>query len=240
MPRRPRTVNANRVGPRRRSSRDTAAYPLGDRADGTVQERRRNVAAVRRATPQKPVSGRRSSGIGALPSLRWGFRGSCEKSRKLPLYKRFFVCRKVDKNRGRRLYTPSWARRRLVRWRVCEAPHCSHGDRIRPFRRGHVRVAASDVWGLTPPGHGGRSCKVPGCLTGESEERETWTAESLRTAFANGRASAFSVREAVMEETLAVDVLGQHYWISRSSRFAGNKSGTSSKRVICQNQSHPT
>src|ERR1700733_5329111 len=31
-----------------------------------------------------------------------------------------------------------------------------------------------------------RSRKVPGCLTSESEERETWTAESLRTAFANG------------------------------------------------------
>jgi hypothetical protein len=28
--------------------------------------------------------------------------------------------------------------------------------------------------------------KVPGCLTSESEERETWTAESLRAAFAIG------------------------------------------------------
>jgi hypothetical protein len=34
---------------------------------------------------------------------------------------------------------------------------------------------------------GRRSRKVPGCLTSESEERETWTAESLRAAFANGR-----------------------------------------------------
>jgi len=32
---------------------------------------------------------------------------------------------------------------------------------------------------------------VPGCLTGESEERETWTAESLRAASSNGEASAF-------------------------------------------------
>jgi hypothetical protein len=32
-----------------------------------------------------------------------------------------------------------------------------------------------------------RSRKVPGCLKSESEERETWTAESLRAAFANGK-----------------------------------------------------
>ena len=35
-----------------------------------------------------------------------------------------------------------------------------------------------------------RSRKVPGCLTSESEERETWTAESLRTAFASGEGLA--------------------------------------------------
>jgi hypothetical protein len=35
-------------------------------------------------------------------------------------------------------YIPSsWARRRLARWRVCEAPHCSHGDRA----SGHEGVA---------------------------------------------------------------------------------------------------
>ena len=32
-----------------------------------------------------------------------------------------------------------------------------------------------------------RGRKAPGCLTSESEERETWTAESLRAAFANGK-----------------------------------------------------
>ena len=30
------------------------------------------------------------------------------------------------------------------------------------------------------------TARFPGCLTGESEERETWTAESLRTASSNG------------------------------------------------------
>ena len=45
-----------------------------------------------------------------------------------------------------------------------------------------------------------------GCLTSESEERETWTAESLRAAF---RASE-SLRANGQEETSAVDVSGQH------------------------------
>jgi hypothetical protein len=31
-----------------------------------------------------------------------------------------------------------------------------------------------------PPGHGSGAFGVPGCLTSEDEERETWTAESLR------------------------------------------------------------
>ena len=55
------------------------------------------------------------------------------------------------------------------------------------------------------------AARLPGCLKSESEERETWTAGSLRTASSNGegisfRAWAFSGREAVMEETLAVYV----------------------------------
>ena len=33
---------------------------------------------------------------------------------------------------------------------------------------------------------GRRSCEAPGCLKSESEERETWTAESLRAASSNG------------------------------------------------------
>jgi hypothetical protein len=44
------------------------------------------------------------------------------------------------------------------------------------------------------------------CLTSESEERETWTAESLRAAFRAGE----SLRGNGQEETSAVDVLGQH------------------------------
>src|SRR5580704_601269 len=186
MPRRSRTVNATgsakaqkfkrycRLSPWRQSRQEHAR---------TAEECGRSAAQQRHKSRRRPPI----PGESALcRGLRRGPRGPREKSRELPLHRPFFVCQKVDKNTGRRLYTPSWTRRRSVRWRVCEAPHCSHGDRIRPFRHGHVRVAASDVRGLTPPGHGGRSCKVPGCLTSESEERETWTAESLRTASSNG------------------------------------------------------
>jgi hypothetical protein len=60
-----------------------------------------------------------------------------------------------------------------ARWRVREAPHCLHGDRASGHARGHVRVTASNARG---------AC----CLTSESEERETWTAESLRAAFRAG------------------------------------------------------
>jgi hypothetical protein len=49
----------------------------------------------------------------------------------------FFSPRMVDKNGSGPLYRSSWARRRLARWRVCEAPHCSHGDRA----SGHALVA---------------------------------------------------------------------------------------------------
>jgi len=50
------------------------------------------------------------------------------------------------------------------------------------------------------------AARLPGCLKSESEERETWTAESLRTASSNGEGFAFAGRRTVMEETLAVYV----------------------------------
>src|SRR5262245_22689489 len=54
------------------------------------------------------------------------------------------------------------------------------------------------------PGVG--TARFPGCLIGESEERETWTAESLRAAFARGRNSP----NGAVDETSAADVSGQH------------------------------
>jgi hypothetical protein len=149
------------------------------------------------------------------------------------------VCRQVDNNGGRILYSPSWTRRRLARWRVCEAPHCSHGDRA----SGHLVMAMfasprrmCGVWReflRTILSSARRSRLVPGCLTSESEERETWTAESLRAASSNGRASAFSRRVAVMEETSADNV-------SRFSTSLGHASDRRCrdlvKRVICRDK----
>ena len=64
---------------------------------------------------------------------------------------------------------------------------------------------------------------IPGCLTGESEERETWTAGSLRAASSDGEIR-LQVRS--LEETSAVHVSGQH------CDHASDQSGTSSNVVI--------
>ena len=93
----------------------------------------------------------------------------------------------------------------------------------------------------------GGAVMVPGCLTSESEERETWTAESLRAASSNGEgflASQDFLLRAKMrpDETSAVDVSGQHPLrkgakrgcdVSRTSASrARDGSGTSSNVVI--------
>jgi hypothetical protein len=72
----------------------------------------------------------------------------------------------------------------------------SHGDRASGHALcGHVRsprrmwrALCSSALALLPlPKFSGRrSCEAPGCLKSESEERETWTAESLRAASSNG------------------------------------------------------
>ncbi len=96
---------------------------------------------------------------------------------------------------------------RLVRLRVCEAPHCLRGESS-GLTHGPVGCMGFGGSGACRR----RDPKVPGCLKSESEERETWTAESLRAASSNGEGFGF-VREenAAVEETSAVDVSGQHY-----------------------------
>ena len=88
-----------------------------------------------------------------------------------------------------------------------------------------VRVSAA-LPSLASPARGGgkgggrRGRKVPGCLTGESEERETWTAESCGPLPRSGKPVA---------EMAGRDFGGRRFrstlWILRSSRFAGNKVG---------------
>ena len=69
-----------------------------------------------------------------------------------------------------------------------------------PNRRRRSSTALRHTGGWGPP-------RSPGCLIGESEERETWTAESLRAASSIEDLSSIVVRP---DETSAVDVSGQH------------------------------
>ena len=94
-------------------------------------------------------------------------------------------------------YIDRTTRRPLRRDGASAKPLTAYGERA----SGHDLVAMTDARGFGGSGVcRRRSRKVPGCLTGESEERETWTAESLRTASSNGeglgrKAWAFSFRE---------------------------------------------
>ena len=113
----------------------------------------------------------------------------------------------VDNAGAQSLYTTS--RRAAASARGASAkPLTVYGERA----SGHDLVAMTGARGFGGSGVcRRRSRRVPGCLTGESEERETWTAESLRAASSNGEGFGFFRKRAAMEETSAVDVSGQHY-----------------------------
>jgi hypothetical protein len=112
-----------------------------------------------------------------------GATASCSQLQKTANFSTALHLGGVDNSGFRRLYTASRRAAALAGWRVCEAPHCLHGDQA----SGHDHMAMSDVRASAAPAlFRRRGREVPGCLTSESEERETWTAESLRTASANG------------------------------------------------------
>ena len=129
--------------------------------------------------------------------------------------------------------------RRAVRYRRDDAP-------AKLLTSGVTRhPALSEVLGFGgfPALREGGPPWSPGCLTSESEERETWTAESLRTASSNGEGASFFPEE----DGHGRDFGGQRlrYIADLLSAWAqaceGSGSGwTSSKRVICQNQFSPT
>src|SRR5262245_16965835 len=55
------------------------------------------------------------------------------------------------------------------------------------FEAGQLPITIGSSWLRRSRNlRGDGTTSVPGCLTGESEERETWTAESLRAAFPRG------------------------------------------------------
>src|SRR5229473_1114273 len=96
------------------------------------------------------------------------------------------------------IYSQHTARRRSAEWRASEAPHFP----VICHRLESVAAASQALWRVW-----GAGWLVPGCLTGESEERETWTAESLRAASPN---EDLCLRGERPDETSAVDVSGQH------------------------------
>jgi len=175
--------------------------PYCDIPTRCCKERRRNVAAVRRKALDKAKFGPPfTDEVAGRPPTKCMHSAHATDEQNpaniaacSPIHPACFGRWMVDNIGGPRLYIPSWVRRRLARWRVCEAPHCSHGDRA----SGHDLVAMfaspcrmCGLWRLRrmPKDTCSRRCrKVPGCLTGESEGRETWTAESLRAAFAIGK-----------------------------------------------------
>ena len=85
----------------------------------------------------------------------------------------------VDNALGGGLYTPHTVRRRLGAMARPRSSSLIFGDQPPIKSR---RFGASTA--LRASGEGTRA--VPGCLTSESEERETWTAGSLRTVASGG------------------------------------------------------
>jgi len=121
--------------------------------------------------------------------------GERQKQRRMTTFWPSLRSEMVDKNGGQRLYTLSSARRRLGAMARLRSPSLfTRWPSIRPCSRGHVRAAASKGGllranisragddGLQSDGLQSQARCGSGCLTGESEERETWTAESLRAA----------------------------------------------------------
>jgi hypothetical protein len=194
-----------------KSSSDAVAYPRSRPPDGLCKDRPRNVAQVRPSTAKcdqiRPVPPKylppsaalvrrpRAPEFGGAPVpykwriRRWssilhktredaGVQAASGKNRqKLPLSLVSYRSERLTVTASEPYIGPLGCAAATARWRVREAPHCLHGDRASGHAHGHVRVTASNARG---------GC----CLTSESEERETWTAESLRAACRAGASFA--------------------------------------------------
>jgi len=148
------------------------------------------------------------------------------------LHTGFFALAAVDNGAAGSLYKLPW---RAAAWRdgasakpltVCAVNHPAMSS-------GHVGCAGFGGFPFTflprrgREVKGRRSRKVPGCLTSESEERETWTAESLRAAFAIGKPFALRSWKRLRRSTFQVNTM-----IVTVSNHRNGQSGTSSNVVI--------
>jgi hypothetical protein len=102
-----------------------------------------------------------------------------------------FASSAVDKAKGRSLYSPhDGAPPAFGRGRCCFVKLLTSGCDQAP-----VSVGGFELRRLSRQSERGIA-RFPGCLTSESEERETWTAESLRAASSIGEGLPSSIREA--------------------------------------------
>ncbi len=209
------------------SSDDAVATPVCDMPDTFPQGRRRNVAVVRRRPPTERLQ-RCSKAIAPADRAR----------QKLPCARRtatMFLAAKPLTMAGAPAYISPLGTPPPRGGLACrEAPHCSAVN-IRPRALGPGGCAGFGGFSsLCCLGEGGRKTGpswVSGCLTSESEERETWTAESLRAAFAIGKPFAQSGRKRLRRSTFQVNTM-----IVTVSNHRNGQSGTSSNVVISRDQ----
>jgi hypothetical protein len=134
------------------------------------------------------------------------------------LHRGVFPPQGVDMGGGRSLYKPPW---RAAAWR--------DGASAKPltvFAVNHPAMSYGHVGCVSFGRCRRRSRKVPGCLKSESEERETWTAESLRTAFSNGEGLGF-----LCERTRSWKRLRRSY-VSRFSTSADRASDRTCRDLV--------
>ena len=149
---------------------------------------------------------------------------------------RILRAKPVDNIETPSLYKPSWraaAWRDGASWKPLTVRGESSGHELWPCRMCGLRRLPSR-FSPRRGSRGRRSRKVPGCLTSESEERETWTAESLRTASSNGEGFGLFSGRARSWKRLRRSTFQVNTMIVTVSNHRNGQSGTSSNVVICR------
>jgi hypothetical protein len=165
-----------------------------------VEQRRRNVAGVRRAAAKPLVSPMIWRGVAGRPhpasdlkflrctQHRYQVRRRVRKLTSGARLLVIFALPGVDNTCRRPLYTAPTTRRRLG------AKARLRSSSLIGWPSSRFRSDARSFDGS--PAYRRRGLKYPSCLTGESEERETWTAESLRAASSIGEGLPSSKEDA--------------------------------------------
>ena len=196
------------------------------------------MAAVRRKGPSAPLLLRRRTALSSCCTAAEGGK-NCRFS---AVHRAHFPCQGVDNRGPRRLYKPSW---RAAAWRdgastkpltvyAVNHPAMSYGHvgcagfGGFPACRGRGRKASGC---LKFPACWGRGRKASGCLKSESEERETWTAESLRAAFLERRRLRLCPKGLRPWKRLRRSTFQVNTMIVTVSNHRNGQSGTSSKAM---------